>query len=164
MRELYWTGSPWTLACYMIREVADGFPRAVALAKNHPAAFNQLMEKLHYPLLITYGCRRKAEWMPCRFLIHGKACARLNTHGIGRQVINLIVESLKTEVPIILYGIILRRIDLLKNPMLGLSLGHDIDLAIVRQSLPAEYLLQGNLPLNYSKPLLIMFTKKQLLF
>lgn len=41
---LGFSGSPWTLACYMIQgEGAEGFPRAMAFMKDEPALFEKLM-------------------------------------------------------------------------------------------------------------------------
>ena len=40
-------GSPWTLACYMIEGgSADGFPKALAWAKEKPVSFMRLLEKI----------------------------------------------------------------------------------------------------------------------
>jgi uroporphyrinogen decarboxylase len=44
---LGFSGSPWTLACYMIQGGgAEGFPRAIAFAQEEPALFEVLMTRL----------------------------------------------------------------------------------------------------------------------
>jgi len=147
---LGFAGSPWTLACYMIQgESADGFPRAVALAKNNPTAFNQLMEKLTLSIIDYLRMQAKSGVDAVQIFDSWQSlCPPQHAWDWSIKWINLIVENLKTDVPIILYAkSSSERIDLLKKSNAhGLSLSHDIDLALLRKNLPAEYLLQGNLP------------------
>jgi uroporphyrinogen decarboxylase len=147
---LGFAGSPWTLACYMIQgESADGFPLAVELAKNNPAAFNKLMEKLTLSI-IDYLRMQASSGVDAVQIFDSwqSLCPPQHAWDWSIKWINQIVESLKAEVPIILYAkSSSERIDLLKQSNAhGLSLSHDIDLVELRKSLPAEYLLQGNLP------------------
>jgi uroporphyrinogen decarboxylase len=147
---LGFAGSPWTLACYMIQgESADGFPLAVELAKNNPAAFNKLMEKLTLSI-IDYLRMQASSGVDAVQIFDSwqSLCPPQHAWDWSIKWINQIVESLKAEVPIILYAkSSSERIDLLKQSNAhGLSLSHDIDLVDLRRSLPAEYLLQGNLP------------------
>ena len=147
---LGFAGSPWTLACYMIQgESADGFPLAVELAKNNPAVFNKLMEKLTLSI-IDYLRMQASSGVDAVQIFDSwqSLCPAQHAWDWSIKWINQIVESLKAEVPIILYAkSSSERIDLLKQSSAhGLSLSHDIDLVNLRRSLPAEYLLQGNLP------------------
>ena len=147
---LGFAGSPWTLACYMIQgESANGFPLAVELAKNNPAAFNKLMEKLTLSI-IDYLKMQASSGVDAVQIFDSwqSLCPPQHAWDWSIKWINQIVESLKAEVPIILYAkSSSERIDLLKQSNAhGLSLSDDIDLVDLRKSLPAEYLLQGNLP------------------
>ena len=82
---LGFSGSPWTLACYMIQgESANGFPRAVNWAKNNPSTFNRLMEKLTTAISEYLKMQAGCGLMQCKSLTLGKTCARLNMLGTGQ--------------------------------------------------------------------------------
>ncbi len=147
---LGFAGSPWTLACYMIQgESKDGFPRAVALAINNPSAFNQLMEKLTLAIIDYLRMQARSGVDAVQIFDSWQSlCPSQNAWDWSIKWISMIVENLKSEIPLILYAkSSSSRVDLLKKSNAhGLSLSHDLDLAMLRKRLPSDYLLQGNLP------------------
>lgn len=146
---LGFSGSPWTLACYMIQgESEDGFPRAIEWAKNHSSAFNNLMEKLTNS--ITEYLRMQAKCGVDAIQIFDSwqnLCPAEHAWQWSIKWIRQIVENLKSEIPIILYArSSVERIDFLRTSNAhGLSLSENIDLPSTRKRLPSDYLLQGNL-------------------
>ncbi len=147
---LGFAGSPWTLACYMIQgESKEGFPRAVAMAVNNPTAFNQLMEKLTLAIIDYLRMQAKSGVDAVQIFDSWQSlCPTEYAWDWSIKWINIIVENLKSEVPLILYAkSSSERIGLLKKSNAhGLSLSHDLDLVLLRKRLSPEYLLQGNLP------------------
>ena len=147
---LGFAGSPWTLACYMIQGGSrDGFPRAVEWAKNNTSAFNQLMEKLTIAIseYLKMQARSGVDAVQI-FDSWQNICPDEYAWDWSLKWIHQITDNLQSEVPTILYAkSSSQRIDLLrKSNADGLSVSQDIDLPSLRKSLPADYLLQGNLP------------------
>lgn len=147
---LGFSGSPWTLACYMIQgESVNGFPRAVNWAKNNPSTFNRLMEKL--TIAISEYLKMQADCGVDAVQIFDSwqnLCPPEHAWDWSIKWINQIVENVKKDVPIILYSKSApERIDALrKSNAHGLSVSQEVDLPSLRKRLPSNYLLQGNLP------------------
>ena len=147
---LGFSGSPWTLACYMIEGGSeDGFPRAVEWAKQNSSAFNLLMEKL--TLVITEYLKMQAKCGVDAVQIFDSwhsLCPTEFAWDWSIKWIRQIAEELKSEVPTILYAkSSSERIDQLQNSNTnGLSVSQEVDLPLLRNRLPHDYLLQGNLP------------------
>ena len=147
---LGFAGSPWTLACYMIQGGSrDGFPRAVEWARNNTSAFNQLMEKLTIAIseYLKMQARSGVDAVQI-FDSWQNICPDEHAWDWSLKWIHQITDNLQSEVPTILYAkSSSQRIELLrKSNADGLSVSQDIDLPSLRKSLPADYLLQGNLP------------------
>lgn len=143
------SGSPWTLACYMIEGGSnEGFPRAVEWAKNHPHRFNMLMEKLTTSVTKYLNMQSECGIDAVQIFDSWQSlCPREYTWEWSLKWIYQIVKNLDSSVPVILYAKSSKdRLELLRRTMVnGLSISHDTDLAKIRRALPDGFLLQGNL-------------------
>jgi uroporphyrinogen decarboxylase len=143
-------GSPWTLACYMIEgESKEGFPKAVEWAKNHPIAFNCLLEKITRAT-ISYLKMQSACGVDAVQIFDSwqSICPHDKAWEWSLKWIHQIIDELNESVPVILYAKApIQRIDLLrKTGANGLSVSQVIDLSELRANLQDKYVLQGNLP------------------
>lgn len=147
---LGFSGSPWTLACYMIDGgSSNGFPKTVDWASNHPRKFNRLMEKI--TLAITEYLHMQASCGVDAVQIFDSwqsLCPLQHAWDWSLKWIHEIIKNLGLSVPVILYAKCADdRISLLQQTnATGLSVSHEVNLAKLRKSLPTDYLLQGNLP------------------
>ena len=143
------SGSPWTLACYMIEGGSkEGFPRAVDWATNHPRRFNALMEKLTLSvteyLKMQSNCGIDAVQI---FDSWQNLCPKEFSWEWSLKWIKQIVENLESSVQVILYAKSSSdRLELLrKTGVNGLSISQDADLKEIRKALPKGFPVQGNL-------------------
>ena len=143
------SGSPWTLACYMIEGGSQvGFPRAVDWATNHPRRFNALMEKLTLSvteyLKMQSNCGLDAVQI---FDSWQNLCPKEFSWEWSLKWIKQIVENLESSVQVILYAKSSSdRLELLrKTGVNGLSISQDADLKEIRKALPKGFPVQGNL-------------------
>ena len=143
------SGSPWTLACYMIEGGSkEGFPRAVDWATNHPRRFNALMEKLTLSvteyLKMQSNCGLDAVQI---FDSWQNLCPKEFSWEWSLKWIKQIVENLESSVQVILYAKSSSdRLELLrKTGVNGLSISQDADLKEIRKALPKGFPVQGNL-------------------
>ena len=147
---LGFSGSPWTLACYMIQGGSEnGFPRAVHWARNNATAFNHLMEKLTQA--ITEYLKMQADCGVDAIQIFDSwqsLCPVEHSWDWSIKWIYQIIDCLNSQVPIILYAkSSSEKLDnLMRSNADGLSISEDINLPSLRKKLPSQYLLQGNLP------------------
>ena len=143
------SGSPWTLACYMIEGGSkEGFPRAVDWATNHPRRFNALMEKLTLSvteyLKMQSNCGIDAVQI---FDSWQNLCPKEFSWEWSLKWIKQIVENLESSVQVILYAKSSSdRLELLrKTGVNALSISQDADLKEIRKALPKGFPIQGNL-------------------
>ena len=143
------SGSPWTLACYMIEGGSkEGFPRAVDWATNHPRRFNALMEKLTLSvteyLKMQSNCGIDAVQI---FDSWQNLCPKEFSWEWSLKWIKQIVENLESSVQVILYAKSSSdRLELLrKTGVNGLSISQEADLKEIRKVLPKGFPIQGNL-------------------
>ena len=143
------SGSPWTLACYMIEGGSqEGFPRAVDWATNHPRRFNALMEKLTLSvteyLKMQSNCGIDAVQI---FDSWQNLCPKEFSWEWSLKWIKQIVENLESSVQVILYAKSSSdRLELLrKTGVNGLSISQEADLKEIRKGLPKGFPIQGNL-------------------
>lgn len=143
------SGSPWTLACYMIEGGSqEGFPRAVDWATNHPRRFNALMEKLTLSvteyLKMQSNCGIDAVQI---FDSWQNLCPKEFSWEWSLKWIKQIVENLESSVQVILYAKSSSdRLELLrKTGVNALSISQDADLKEIRKALPKGFPVQGNL-------------------
>lgn len=147
---LGFAGSPWTLACYMIDGGSNaGFPKTVDWAKNHPHKFNRLMEKITLAVTKYLQMQVKCGIDAVQIFDSWQSlCPVENAWDWSLKWIHEIIKNLESTTAVILYAkCSIDRIELLQKTMAtGISVSHEVDLPSLRKSIPADYLLQGNLP------------------
>ena len=142
-------GSPWTLACYMIDGgSATGFPKARKLATEQPLVFAQLMEKIT-KVLIDYVDMQANSGIDALQIFDSwhNLCPLERASEWSLRWIDQLVESISSEIPIILYAKASKdRFPLLSSSKIqGVSLSHEINLREARNFFPPPFVLQGNL-------------------
>lgn len=142
-------GSPWTLACYMIQGGShDGFPRAVEWATHKPNAFEALLRKISCALkqLITMQMEAGVDALQIFDSWHS-LCPAEKAWDWSLKWIEEITRDLPEHGSLMLYAKSPqeRLKALSKSGVTGLSLDQGINLAEARRTLPAPFVLQGNI-------------------
>ncbi|MFP6886763.1 MAG: uroporphyrinogen decarboxylase family protein, partial [Opitutales bacterium] len=142
-------GSPWTLACYAIEGGSvDGFPKALAFAKEQPKAFGALLEKFSRVLVdyLRLQASSGADAIQI-FDTWGSLCPDDRHEDWSLRWIREIAGSLDGKVPLILYSKgSAHRLDALANTGVQcLSLDHSLNLVEAKHSLGPDLAVQGNL-------------------
>ena len=141
-------GSPWTLACYMVEGGSSkNFSKIKALAYQNPALFHSLMEKLVIAMVDYFRMKIQAGVDVIQiFDSWASLCPAKDYEFLSLQWIRKIIESLSSNVPIILFakGVGNSIEPLIKTGAQVLSLDHTISLPAVKESYP-HIAVQGNL-------------------
>lgn len=146
------SGSPWTLACYMIEgSGSKDFKHALSFMYNHPAALEKLLAKLT-TLISEYLDLQIAAGVNAVMLFDtwGGILSTHNYQNFSLRYMQQIVKNLKAnhaDIPVILFtkggG---QWLHLLANTGCDVvSLDWTIDLATARQEIGSKVALQGNL-------------------
>lgn len=142
-------GSPWTLATYMVEGgSSDDFEKIKYLFYTDRPQFNALLEKLtealiaYFKMQIAAGADAIQIFDSWGGIIAGADYVAASLHWIRE-----IVAALPPEFPIILYakGTCPHITDQAFSGVKVLSLDWTVDLGIIRQSVPGNVALQGNL-------------------
>lgn len=142
-------GSPWTLACYMIEGgSADGFPKALAWAKEHPVSFHKLLGKIA-DALIEYLKMQASCGVDALQIFDSwhNLCPSDHLWDYSLQWIQKVIENIPSELAIIVYANASadRLCEIKKTGTRALGVHHNTDLPEVRKRLPSPLALQGNL-------------------
>jgi len=142
-------GSPWTLACYMIEGgSADGFPKALAWAKEHPASFHKLLGKIA-DALIEYLKMQASCGVDALQIFDSwhNLCPSDHLWDYSLHWIQKVIENIPSELAIIVYANASadRLCEIKKTGTRALGVHHNTDLPEVRKRLPSPLVLQGNL-------------------
>jgi len=142
-------GSPWTLACYMIEGgSADGFPKALAWAKEHPASFHKLLGKIA-DALIEYLMMQASCGVDALQIFDSwhNLCPSDHLWDYSLHWIQKVIENIPSELAIIVYANASadRLCEIKKTGTRALGVHHNTDLPEVRKRLPSPLVLQGNL-------------------
>jgi len=142
-------GSPWTLACYMIEGgSADGFPKALSWAKEHPASFHKLLGKIA-DALIEYLKMQASCGVDALQIFDSwhNLCPSDHLWDYSLHWIQKVIENIPSELAIIVYANASadRLCEIKKTRTRALGVHHNTDLPEVRKRLPSPLVLQGNL-------------------
>jgi len=142
-------GSPWTLACYMIEGgSADGFPKALSWAKEHPASFHKLLGKIA-DALIEYLKMQASCGVDALQIFDSwhNLCPSDHLWDYSLHWIQKVIENIPSELAIIVYANASadRLCEIKKTGTRALGVHHNTDLPEVRKRLPSPLVLQGNL-------------------
>jgi uroporphyrinogen decarboxylase len=142
-------GSPWTLATYMVEGgSSDDFERIKLLFYTDRGTFDALLEKLTEALIVYFKMQIAAGADAIQiFDSWGGLIAGHDYEAASLKWIRRIVAALPSDFPIILYakGTAPHLTDQAFTGVRAISVDWTNDLAIVRQNLPANVALQGNL-------------------
>ncbi|HUB90789.1 MAG TPA: uroporphyrinogen decarboxylase [Dyella sp.] len=148
------SGSPWTLACYMVEgEGSRDFATAKALCWNDPALAHQLLDTL---------ARSVAAYLSAQVAAGAQALMIFDTWGgmlgpsafreFSLRYLAQIVDTLKAdaharEVPLILFskGANAHLADMVRTGCAALGVDWTIDLGDARKAVDGQVALQGNL-------------------
>lgn len=146
------SGSPWTLACYMIEgRGSRDFKEALELLYRHPDAMHQLLKKITHVIIeyLTLQARSGANVLML-FDTWGGLLSAANFKAFSCDYLSIIVRALKSscpDVPIILFtkggGQWLST--LAATGCDGLGVDWTCDLSLARKEVGALVALQGNL-------------------
>jgi uroporphyrinogen decarboxylase len=142
-------GSPWTLACYMIEGgSANGFPKALSWAKEQPASFQKLLEKIS-DALVEYLKMQASCGVDALQIFDSwhNLCPTDHLWDYSLHWIQKVIENIPSELAIIVYANASedRLCEIKKTGTRALGVHHSTDLTEVRKRLPAPLVLQGNL-------------------
>jgi len=142
-------GSPWTLACYAVEGgSADGFPCTLALARECPGILHDLLDRFTQASIDYFRMQAASGADAIQiFDSWGGLCPCECYEEWSLASIRSIVEALRDEIPIILYGkgVGGRLPDLADLEVAALSLDHSVDLANAKERLGEQVCVQGNL-------------------
>ncbi len=143
-------GAPWTLGAYMIEgESCPGFPKWMAFAKEEPALFELLMTKLCDTLIAYFKMQIAAGAHAIQiFDTWGSLLTQPEDYWhYSLRWIQSIIHALPPTTPIILFskGSCAEATLLLKTGAKALSLDETVNLKTLRESIPGDYILQGNI-------------------
>jgi uroporphyrinogen decarboxylase len=142
-------GSPWTLACYMIEGgSADGFPKALAWAKEKPLSFMRLLEKITQALIEYLRMQAKCGVDALQiFDSWHNLCPPEKLWEYSLQWIAEMIKNIPKELSIIVYansstsGIS----QILRTGSKAVGVHHRAELSAIRKQFPSPLVLQGNL-------------------
>jgi uroporphyrinogen decarboxylase len=142
-------GSPWTLATYMVEGgSSEDFERIKLLFYTDRSTFDALLEKLTAALITYFRMQIRAGADAIQiFDSWGGIIAGPDYEAASLHWIRAIVAALPKDFPVILYakGTAPHLTDQAFSGVKVLSVDWTNDLAIVRQNLPANVAVQGNL-------------------
>ena len=148
------SGSPWTLATYMIEGgCSDDFRRSKALLYEHPAALRQLLNVLTESVAVYLAAQAKAGAQVLMiFDTWGGILAQGDFGRVSLAPISRVIEQLKkdpaaAEVPIILYtkGGSPWIVDIAATGCAAVGCDWTVSLGAIRQLVRDQVALQGNL-------------------
>ena len=146
---LGFSGSPWTLACYMIEGgSAKDFVKIKQLAWEQPELFELLMQKLTDAIVEYLHMQIDAGADALQiFDSWGSICPASHYEAWSLRWIQHIIKELKERVPVILFakGMEQKVPELMQTGAKILSLGWTMNLSLMRQSIGQGAALQGNL-------------------
>ena len=146
---LGFSGSPWTLACYMIEGgSAKDFVKIKQLAWEQPELFELLMQKLTDAIVEYLHMQIDAGADALQiFDSWGSICPASHYEAWSLRWIQHIIKELKERVPVILFakGMEQKVPKLMQTGAKILSLGWTMNLRLMRQSIGQGAALQGNL-------------------
>ena len=142
-------GSPWTLACYMIEGgSADGFPKALAWAKNRPSSFYLLLEKITNALIkyVTMQARCGIDALQIFDSWHN-LCPPEHVWEYSLRWISQIIKSVPPELALIVYAnaSVEALSGIVRTGTGAIGVHHQADISQVRKQFPHPLVLQGNL-------------------
>lgn len=143
-------GAPWTLGAYMVEGAsAPGFPKWLAFAREQEKCFALLMAKLCDVLIAYFKLQIEAGVNAIQiFDTWGSLLTNPQDYWqYSLKWIQAIIQALPPAVPIILFskGCCAEPRLLLQTGARALSLDETISLKAVRESIPGNYILQGNI-------------------
>ena len=142
-------GSPWTLATYMLEGgSADDFERSKAVFYSDRAFFNALMAKLTAALIDYFRMQIRAGVDAIQiFDSWGGIIAGQDYEAASLRWIREIIAALPKDFPVILYakGTSSQLTDQAFSGATVLAVDWTIDLSVIRQLIPGNIALQGNL-------------------
>jgi len=146
---LGFSGSPWTLATYMIEGgSSDEFARAKALHRTDPACFGRLLELLTEAVVLHLQRQIEAGADAVQiFDSWGAACPGDRYHELSLRWIGAVRAALPKDVPVILYakGMSHHAADLIATGADVLSLDWTVKLADFHAQWGDRVAVQGNL-------------------
>ncbi len=146
------SGSPWTLACYMVEgRGSRDFKEALTLLYKHPEAMHQLLQKIT-TVTIDYLTQQVHAGVNALMIFDtwGGLLTTANFQTFSCDYLSMIVKALKIncpDVPVILFtkGSGLWLSSLAKTGCHALGIDWTCDLAYARQKVGVSVALQGNL-------------------
>ena len=146
---LGFSGSPWTLACYMIEGGSDkNYLGIKQLAWDQPALFEKLMQKLSNAIVDYLHMQIDAGADTIQIFDSWAAiCPAAHYESWSLRWISYIIDALKDRVPVILYakGMGHAVDSLIDTGASVLSLDWTINLSQIRKIIDSRAAVQGNL-------------------
>lgn len=146
---LGFSGSPWTLACYMVEGGSSkDFIAIKKLAWDQPEAFEALMQKLTDAIVDYLHLQIDAGADALQiFDSWGSICPAIHYESWSLRWIRQIIQKLQARVPVILYakGMGHKAADLANTGAAILSMDWTVQVQQIREHLNANVALQGNL-------------------
>jgi uroporphyrinogen decarboxylase len=146
---LGFSGSPWTLACYMVEGGSSkDFIAIKKLAWDQPEAFEALMQKLTDAIVDYLHLQIDAGADALQiFDSWGSICPAIHYESWSLRWIRQIIQKLQARVPVILYakGMAHKAADLANTGAAILSMDWTVQVQQIREHLNANVALQGNL-------------------
>lgn len=146
---LGFAGSPWTLASYMIEGGSSrSFRDLLRWYWTRPDDFNRLMQNLSDATAILLNLMIESGVDAVQiFDSWGSACGGAEYHDQSLRWIRKVIEQLPEGFPVIVFakGMAHHASSLIQTGARGLSVDSTVNLRALRDQLPAETVLQGNL-------------------
>ena len=146
---LGFSGSPWTLACYMVEGGSSkDFIAIKKLAWDQPEAFEALMQKLTDAIVDYLHLQIDAGADALQiFDSWGSICPAIHYESWSLRWIRQIIQKLQARVPVILYakGMAHKAADLANTGAAILSMDWTVQVQQIREHLNANVALQGNI-------------------
>jgi uroporphyrinogen decarboxylase len=148
------SGSPWTLACYMVEgEGSRDFATAKAMCWNEPALAHQLLETLARSVVAYLSAQAAAGAQALMIfdtwggMLGPAAFREFSLRYLGRIAAGLKTDAHARDVPLILFskGANAHLAEMAGTGCAALGVDWTIDLADARQAVNGKVALQGNL-------------------